>query len=252
MRFENKIESDISIQFLQGENLTKIPSRKYYTPTGGYHVRLYHGSENIIKVPVYGYGNVKNDYGLGFYCTQDKSLAMEWAVDMDRDGYANAYEFDEEGLDILNLGDGNFSALNWIAILLDNRDFQINAPIAVEAKKYLLEKYLPSYENVDIMRGYRADDSYFAFARDFINNTISLEQLSEAMHYGNLGEQIALMSKRAIERIEFVGSEVADSKVWYPKKETRDRMARSRYFNLDKRSFRRGETYIIKIIEEEM
>ena len=34
-------------------------------------MKLYHGSENIIEKPVYGYGKKYNDYGVGFYCTED-------------------------------------------------------------------------------------------------------------------------------------------------------------------------------------
>ena len=59
---------------------------------------LYHGSKDIIKVPIYGKGKLYNDYGLGFYCTEDLDLAMEWAVDLDRNGYANQYEIDETQL----------------------------------------------------------------------------------------------------------------------------------------------------------
>ena len=48
----------------------------------------------------------------------------------------------------------------------------------------------------DVIIGYRADDSYFSFAKDFINNTISVEQLAEAMRLGELGIQIVLKSER--------------------------------------------------------
>ena len=41
--------------------------------------------------------------------------------------------------------------------------------------------------------GYRADDSYFSFANAFLNNTLSLEQLKEAMYLGKLGEQVITM-----------------------------------------------------------
>ena len=44
---------------------------------------IYHGSINIIKEPIYGYGKKYNDYGLGFYCTENIELAKEWAVDID-------------------------------------------------------------------------------------------------------------------------------------------------------------------------
>ena len=33
-------------------------------------------------------------------------------------------------------------------------------------------------KNYDVIIGYRADDSYFAFAQDFLNNAISLNTLN--------------------------------------------------------------------------
>lgn len=39
--------------------------------------KLYHGSRDIIKKPVYGYGKKYNDYGLGFYCTEDINMAAD-------------------------------------------------------------------------------------------------------------------------------------------------------------------------------
>ena len=40
---------------------------------------LFHGSDKVINHPVPGGGNPYNDYGPGFYCTQNRDLAMEWA-----------------------------------------------------------------------------------------------------------------------------------------------------------------------------
>lgn len=42
-------------------------------------MKLYHGSEKIVETPQFGAGNPRNDYGLGFYCTQNLELAKEWA-----------------------------------------------------------------------------------------------------------------------------------------------------------------------------
>ena len=36
---------------------------------------LYHGSEKIIDAPEFGKGNSHNDYGKGFYCTENEELA---------------------------------------------------------------------------------------------------------------------------------------------------------------------------------
>lgn len=55
---------------------------------------LYHGSKDRITAPKFGFGKRHNDYGLGFYCTEAEPLAMEWAVAVDHDGWANRYIVD--------------------------------------------------------------------------------------------------------------------------------------------------------------
>ena len=38
---------------------------------------IYHGSTQVIETPMFGAGNPRNDYGLGFYCTENIELAKE-------------------------------------------------------------------------------------------------------------------------------------------------------------------------------
>lgn len=213
---------------------------------------IYHGSNYIITTPIWGYGNAHNDYGLGFYCTEDEMLACEWAVDDGVSGYANRYDLPIDGLSVLDLNSGNYVILHWLAILLANRTFQAETPLGREAKRYIIENFLPDYEHYDVIVGYRADDSYFSFARDFIDGGISLTQLSEAMKLGRLGNQIVLKSKRAFDQLKYVDSEVANCDIWYPKKEQRDTRARRQYADMDKIAFHKGEIYVLKIIEEEL
>ena len=40
----------------------------------GGKLTIYHGSQKLIQQPVYGAGNVRNDYGLGFYCTENMEM----------------------------------------------------------------------------------------------------------------------------------------------------------------------------------
>lgn len=214
--------------------------------------KIYHGSANIIEQPVYGGGKRYNDYGLGFYCTEVPEMAKEWAVDKDRDGYANGYEIDCTELTILNLNASDYCTLHWLAVLLQNREFDIPSGLAREAKRYLLEHFLPDYQKHDVIIGYRADDSYFSFAQDFINGTISYRQLSEAMKLGELGWQFVLKSEKAFERIQYIGSEPVSAKEWFAKKEWRDRTARRQYFQMDRDNWHRGELYITGILDEEM
>ena len=192
-------------------------------------LKLYHGSENIIQMPLYKTGNPKNDYGYGFYCTQNAELAKEWACTEEKDGFANEYSINTDGLSILNLSDEKYSILNWLAVLLKNRTFTPSSDIAQKAKEFLLKNYLIQYEKYDIIKGYRADDSYFAFAGAFLNNTISINKLNQAMYLGKLGEQIVLKSKLAFSKIKFSSVLSAPRSIYYPKKINRDTEARNRF-----------------------
>lgn len=214
--------------------------------------QLYHGSVNIIEKPVFGYGKAYNDYGLGFYCTDNLDMAKEWGVGKDQDGYANCYEIECDGLTILDLNAPEYCILHWLAILLQNREFDLPSALAWEAKEYLLAHFLPDYESYDVIVGYRADDSYFSFAQDFINGTISYRQLNNAMHLGKLGQQFVLKSRAAFDRIQFTGSEIAKSSEWYAQKMLRDKTARREYFDVEKNRRQRGDLYITQIMDEEI
>jgi len=214
--------------------------------------KLYHGSSSIIERPLYGFGKPYNDYGLGFYCTESLEMAKEWGVGKGRDGYANSYELDCTGLRILDLNDPRYGVLHWLTILLQSREFDMPSGLALEAKEYLLTHFSVDYESYDAIIGYRADDSYFSFAQDFINGTISYRQLRNAMHLGKLGQQFVLKSPVAFERIRFIESEIAKSEDWYDKKMLRDKTARREYFNVERNKRQRGDRYITQIMDEEM
>ena len=213
-------------------------------------MKLYHGSEKEVKVPLFGYGKVNNDYGQGFYMAENIELAKEWSANEDADGYVNEYELDISELKVLNLNDKKYNILNWLALLVKNREFDSTSEMMSEAKKYLLKNFLLNTEEYDVIIGYRADDSYFSFARDFLSNVISLEKLNEAMRLGKLGIQIFLKSKKAFEKIRFIKSEVVNHNIYYSKRINRDIKARRDYVS-SKSSVTKG-LYILNILQEEM
>lgn len=188
---------------------------------------IYHGSSDIIKIPKYGYGKSYNDYGIGFYCTEHIELAREWACSEKMDGFVNEYSLDLNDLNILNLNE--YTILHWLALLVDNRKFHISSPIMKRSMDYLKEKFLLDISSYDVIIGYRADDSYFAFAKAFLNNTISYKQLSNAMYLGKLGEQVVLKSEKSFNKIKFTNYEHVDNKIYYPKRKRRDELARLAY-----------------------
>ena len=214
---------------------------------------LYHGSNMMIEKPEFGKGNPHNDYGMGFYCTQSLELAKEWACLDKNGGFANVYQLDTKLLDVLNLSDMKYSILNWLAVLVNNRTFRIASPIAEQGKEYLLDHFLPDISKFDAIIGYRADDSYFSFAMDFLNNTISLRQLERAMYLGKLGEQFMLKSKKAFGLIEFVKSEPADGETYYTKRIARDREARDSYLSGERSAVSASDDlFMLDVLRQEM
>lgn len=190
---------------------------------------LYHGSETIIEKPVFGYGNSRNDYGKGFYCTEDPELAKEWACKNNSPSYANKYSLDTGGLNILDLNNRRYCVLEWITVLVENRTFELDSVTARRAKEYLVSNFHLNLESVDIMKGWRADDSYFSFASGFLENTVDIDTLRWAMRLGNLGNQVVIRSKRAFDRLNFEGYESADNMIYYPLQQKRDAEARRLY-----------------------
>jgi hypothetical protein len=212
---------------------------------------IYHGSQLIIKEPIFGEGNPKNDYGLGFYCTHEIGLAKEWACTDESNGYANQYELNLTDLRVMHLSGRDYNILNWLALLLDNRTFRISSDIATEGKLYLLSNFLPDIEIYDIIIGYRANDSYFSFANAFLNNALSLAQLEKAMYLGKLGEQIVLKSKKSFKQIHFIRSEPADRETYYPVRNAKDQEARLLYRTERKKQRVADSIYLIDILRGE-
>lgn len=212
---------------------------------------IYHGSRDIIEKPEFGKGNQKNDYGLGFYCTENVELAKEWACsDNETNGYANQYEIDISECKVLDLREEKYSILNWMALLLKFRTFDVNTPVSMQAKEYILENFYVDAEEYDVIIGYRADDSYFSFAKDFINNTISVEQLAEAMLLGELGTQIVLKSKKAFDAVKYTSYELAECKEYYVKRVSRDKKARETYLSDYRKTLATDGLFVMDIIRK--
>ena len=195
-------------------------------------VTIYHGSEKIIEKPVFGEGKKHNDFGSGFYCTENEDLAKEWAVTKNRNGYVNKYSLNTECLNILYLNSEQYTILNWIATLVNNRVFTLNNPVANRARRYIIDNFSVNVNAYDLIIGYRADDSYFDYAQAFLNNTITIEQLSLAMKLGKLGEQIVLKSRLSFEQLSFVNYREAESELYYPSRKKRDDDANNYYLKI--------------------
>ena len=214
---------------------------------------LYHGSKEIIEKPTLRGGKESNDYGYGFYCTENIELANEWACPDNNDGYANKYELDMTGLNVLDLTKPEYNILNWMALLLQFRIPKGMTPNDEMAREYILKNFSIDLTKVDVIIGYRADDSYFSFARDFLKNTITVAQLSRAMELGKLGIQVVLHSEKAFEQLKYIESTIADNETYYTKRRARDLMAKEEYREATKlSSVTQDDLFIMDIIRQEV
>lgn len=166
-------------------------------------IALFHGSMNAVGWPQLSKCREANDFGKCFYCTEEIELAKEWSCQQGKAGVVSGYILKLDDLSIVNLNSEQYHTLNWIGTLLEHRHPNNLDDDSEYARDYLIQNFAVDLTAADIIVGYRADDSYFQYATDFLQNRISLDKLSEAMRLGKLGEQVAIKSERAFRRLEF-------------------------------------------------
>lgn len=193
-------------------------------------MKLYHGSPMIIPHPELKRGKLSNDYGQGFYCTESLEMAKEWASKgKEPPAFANVYELEMKGLKVLDLSKPPYTILNWIAVLLANRTFELDLETAQEVRDFFLANFLPPISTSDVVIGYRADDSYFNYALTFVNNGLSLSRLNEALRLGKLGLQVALRTERAFANLKFIEAQEANWSEFHRRYVKRDTSAREEW-----------------------
>lgn len=167
-------------------------------------ILVYHGSDHIIHTPIYLGGKDDNDYGNGFYTTEYEDRAKSWAA-LNGDpshSIVNKYELDLDGLNVLNLAD--FGVLAWIAEVVSNRGTSQEATEILG--KRLVEMYKVDTSLYDIIKGYRADDSYTQVIEAFLLNQMNIAEVEKLFYKGSLGNQIFLKSEKAFSQIKWLGS----------------------------------------------
>ena len=169
---------------------------------------LYHGTPDEVVVPTFGCGEDRHDYGKGFYLTENSELAKEWAVcrPNDKNGWVHKYELNTEGLKILDFQKEN--VLSWLAELMKHRDAADSKRYKMLAKKFI-EKYGIDTSEYDVIKGWRANASYFYIAREFVRDNIDIEILEELLSLGGLGIQYCIKSERAYSKFKEVENEVS-------------------------------------------
>lgn len=163
-------------------------------------ITLYHGSPNKEFTPTYGQGEDKHDYGRGFYLTEVLDLAKEWSVckPVDTQGYVHTYELELDNLKILDFE--NYDVLCWLAELMKHRDGDSSKRYQILSKKFI-DKYGINTDEYDVIKGWRADSSYFYIAKEFVRDNVDVSILKDLLRLGDLGIQYCLKSENAFSQL---------------------------------------------------
>ena len=166
-------------------------------------ITLLHGTPDKVVLPAYGRGEERHDYGKGFYLTESVDLAKEWAVcrPNETNGWVHKYELETDGLKILDFQEQG--VLPWLAELMKHRDASDSRRYHMLAAKFI-EKYGIQTENYDVVKGWRANASYFYIAKEFVRDNIDLDILEELLSLGGLGIQYCIKSELAYSRLHVI------------------------------------------------
>lgn len=164
------------------------------------YIDVYHGSDHVLEQPLFGAGRKDNDYGSGFYTTEIKERAEEWALLFGSDNaVVNHYKLDLTRLNVISLDE--YGPLAWMAEVISNRG--MNSPVGEAFAEKLIKKYKVDTDRADVIVGYRADDSYGDVIESFMSGEINVDEVVRLFYKGELGEQVFLKSEKAFSQLTF-------------------------------------------------
>lgn len=169
---------------------------------------LYHGTSDKEITPTYGLGNDKHDYGRGFYLTDNIQLAKEWAVckPNEANGWVHKFELECDELKILDFQKKD--VLAWLAELMKHRDASDTKRYRMLSEKFI-EKYGIDTSSYDVIKGWRANASYFYIAKEFVRDNIDIDILEDLLSLGGLGIQYCIKTELAYSKLH----EIIDARI---------------------------------------
>jgi hypothetical protein len=210
--------------------------------------KIYHGGDRIIRNPAFGTGWPYNDFGLGFYCTESRQYAAEWAAGPGRNGFVSAYSIESDGLRIINLCSSQYNPLHWLSLLFSYREFDLSSDTAYRAREYINKYFSVDHQACDCIIGYRADNRCFMFAQDFLDAKLSYMSFRNAVTGDDSNRQFVLKSNRAFDRIIFTGYEPVLNEEYFPVRRSREIKAMKNV----QPSLGSSDFFITELIEEEV
>lgn len=108
-------------------------------------------------------------------------------------------------LNILDLEEKNI--LSWLAELMKHRDAADSKRYRMLAAKFI-DKYGIDTDNYDVIKGWRANASYFYIAKEFVRDNIDMDILEELLSLGGLGIQYCIKTELAYSKLTEIKDEL--------------------------------------------
>ena len=214
-------------------------------------ITLYHGSMNKIVKPSFDLGDERHDYGKGFYLTDDLELAKEWSVcsPINHIGYVHTFDLDISDLKILDFE--KYNILAWLSELMKHRNADDSKRYRVISKQFI-DKYGVDASDFDVIKGWRANASYFFIAKEFVRDNIDVTILNGLLSLGNLGIQYCIKTKKAYSKLKEVSSIplIVSYEEFNSKYNNRDIQARKNMRDLVDSDSNKLETVFSSLIKE--
>ena len=147
-------------------------------------MRIYYGSNTIVKSPDLRAIGHHKDFGFGFYCTALEHQARRWALTRHGGHVVNVYDL--LGYDGCALRMFQEMTEEWLDFIVDCRRGVVHA--------------------YDIVEGPMADDQIWNYIEDFMAGLISRAAFWELVKFRYPTHQIAFCSPKALRCITYIDS----------------------------------------------
>lgn len=160
---------------------------------------LYHGSTLSVELPLVHVGRKELDFGPGFYVTNIKDQAHEWARTLagrkkNAKAVLNVYEFDYEGF----LCDNSYRRLKFDSYSKEWLDFIAKS-----------RKGLHPWTDFDWIEGGVANDKVITTVDAYVDGFITPEQAIANLKYADLNHQICILRQSIIDRyMHYLNTEI--------------------------------------------
>lgn len=165
--------------------------------SGGQSLRIYHGSNQIFRLPNLQSSRKLLDFGAGFYVTSDYDQAASWALSKtSRVGFGrptvNVYELDMGAVAKLKIYKFNEPNKEWLDFVVANRKGLISRP------------------NYDIVEGPIANDSTLFVINNYISGVIDENTALSLLLPQKLKDQYAFLTEKALACLKFIEEVLID------------------------------------------